>query len=496
MGLDIDRNRFTQSDYDRYALRLQQSLAALEILLERPGFGVGPASLGAEFEFCLVDDRGHPLPVNRRVLQESLDPHLQLELDRFNLEYNLSPVPPHGRPFSAMQAELESAIASIDTVAARHGGQLVATGIVPTLQHDDLKNDSLSDLNRYRALQAGLGRLRQAPIQINISGEDHLVTTSDSVTLEGANTSFQIHLRVNPGDFARYFNAAQLVTPLVLAVGANSPIFLGHLLWDETRIALFKQVLDSRSPGAVEWRRTPRVPFGHGWVRRGALELFAEAVALFPPVMPLARDDDPETVARRGGLPDLFELRLHQGTIWQWNRPVFDPALGGHLRIEMRSLPSGPTPLDMLASAAFLVGLVAGMADEIDHLLPTFPFQYAEYNFYRAAQHGLDAQLVWPSLEPVSPREHSVRQLIGEMLPVAARGLGRIGVDHEEATRLLRVIRERLKTLTTGARWQRRMLDKLEQAGLERDDALVALVGAYLREAHTGKPVHEWSEQV
>ena len=83
--------------------------------------------------------------------------------------------------------------------------------------------------------------MRQAPFEININGPDHLVTTSDSVTLEGANASFQVHLRIDPKRFADTFNAAQLVTPLAVAIGANSPLFLGHRLWDETRLALFKQ---------------------------------------------------------------------------------------------------------------------------------------------------------------------------------------------------------------------------------------------------------------
>ncbi len=423
MGLSIDRDDFSAADFEQFAQRLQQCLRALRALLARPGFGAGETSIGAELEVTVVDSQGMPMPLNRRLLADSLDPQLQLEIDRFNLEYNLTPIELREHPFSQLQNELEQAMAAIDTAVAAHGGRVAVIGILPTLRQRDLGADALTDLPRYRALAAGVRRLRQAPFQINISGHDHLVTTSDSVALEGANTSLQIHLRVEPERFADTFNAAQLVTPLAVAIGANSPIFLGHRLWDETRIALFKQAVDSRTPGAVEWRRAARVPFGHGWARQGAYELFAESVALFPPLIPLSGAENPVSALQRGATPSLPELRLHQSTTWQWNRAIFDPIDGGHLRLEMRALPAGPSAVDMTANAAFLVGLVLGMRDRINDLIPALPFQYAEYNFYRAAQHGLDAQLLWPTLQPISPRERSVRDLIEEMLPLAAAGL-------------------------------------------------------------------------
>ncbi len=491
MGLAIDRDEFSAADFDQFAQRLQQCLRALRALLERPQFGVGETSIGAELEVTVVDPQGMPLPLNRRLLAETLDPQLQLEIDRFNLEYNLTPVALRDDPFSRLQTELEKGMAAIDNAAAAHGGRVAAIGILPTLRKQDLGADALTDLPRYRALAAGVRRLRQAPFQINISGEDHLVTTSDSVTLEGANTSLQVHLRVEPERFADTFNAAQLVTPLAVAISANSPLFLGHRLWDETRIALFKQAIDSRTPGAVEWRRAARVPFGHGWAREGAYELFAESVALFPPLIPLSGNEDSAAVLASGATPSLLELRLHQGTTWQWNRAIFDPVEGGHLRLEMRALPAGPSATDMAANAAFLVGLVLGMRDRMSELIPALPFQYAEYNFYRAAQHGLDAQLLWPTLRPISPRERSVRDLIEEMLPLAAAGLVAHGVAAAEADRYLALIGARLKAQINGARWQRRTLARLEQRN-ERDEAIRLMLLAYLRHAATGAAIHQW----
>ena len=489
MGLSIDRSSFTEEEYRHAGVRLRENLAALKMLLDRPGFGQGEASLGAELELSIVDDNAQALPLNREVLAQSLDPHLQLELDRFNLEYNLSPVQAAGRPFSAMQSELESALAALGEIAAQHGGRIIPIGILPTLTMEQLQSGWMTDLARYHALAAGIRRIRQESIPIRIDGPEPLDTKFDSVSVEGANTSLQVHLRVNPEQFADCYNAAQLATPLALAVSANSPYLLGHRLWDETRIALFKQAVDTRRH-KNEWRRMARVPFGHGWVRKGAYELFAESCHLYPILIPITSDADDMTVVRNGGPPELAELRLHQGTIWNWNRPVYDSADGGHLRIELRALPSGPTPVDMMASAAFLVGLTIGLSNSIRSLLPAFPFRYADFNFYRAAQSSLDADLLWPTLDKTSPAQYSARDLCRELLPVADDGLATIGVDEFERSRLLGLIRDRLDRNVTPASWQRQTLD--EFAGVDRPEALKFLVEKYLSMVATGRPVTEW----
>ena len=289
-------------------------------------------------------------------------------------------------------------------------------GILPTLTMDQLQDGWLTDLPRYHALTAGLKRIRQDSVQIRIDGDEPLDAEFETCSVEGANTSFQVHLRVDPDRFADCYNAAQLATPLALAVGANSPFLMGHSLWDETRIALFKQAVDTRRH-RNEWRRMARVPFGHGWVRKGALELFEEACHLYRIIIPVYTDEDDLAIVRDGGIPALAELRLHQGTIWNWNRPVYDAAAGGHLRIEFRALPSGPTPIDMMATAAYLVGLTIGLSHGMERLMPAFPFRYADYNFYRSAQSSLGATLLWPTLENTSPREVSTPTTADASLP-------------------------------------------------------------------------------
>lgn len=491
MGLLIDRSDFSEEEYAAAGLKIRENLEALGLILERPGFGEGASSLGAELEVSIVDEHAQALPLNRRLLAESLDPNLQLELDRFNLEYNLSPVPAQGRPFSAMQAELTRALDSLSDVAARHGGRIVPVGILQTLRLEQLQSDAMTDLARYRALSTGIQRIRNEDFHIRIEGEEPLAADCDSVSLEGANTSFQVHLRVNPADFAAFYNAAQLATPLALAVSANSPFLMEHSLWDETRIALFKQSVDTRGSSSREWRRAARVPFGHGWVRQGALELFAEACHLYPVIIPLCSEESPLEQVRNGETPELLELRLHQGTIWNWNRPVYDAHDGGHLRIELRALPSGPTPVDLMANAAFLVGLTAGLSRRLEGLLPAFPFRYAEYNFYRAAQHSMDAELLWPDTRETSPREVTARDICRELMPLADEGLTALQVDAGERKTLLGLIRDRLDSGTTPAAWQRRALKRYGR--MDRSKALARLVDEYYENASSGRPVTEWS---
>ena len=144
----------------------------------------------------------------------------------------------------------------------------------------------MTDVPRYRALNSGLRRLRQDPFHIRIAGADPLELASEDIALEGANSSFQVHLRVDPAEFTRTYNAVQLATAPVLAVSGNSPTFLGHRLWEETRIAVFKQSVDDRQSRGPR-RRLARTALGTGWLRGGALELFTESVRLHQPLLPV-----------------------------------------------------------------------------------------------------------------------------------------------------------------------------------------------------------------
>lgn len=481
-------------NHGAFTARLHRELEALALCEATEGFGRGPASLGAELELSLVDGDGRPAMLNREVIEVVGDAHCTVELDRFNLEINADPVMLEGAAFAALGANIAGPLEAIGRAAAAHGARPVTIGILPTLDKPAIGESLITDSDRYRELSAGLLARRGEPFRLRINGDDPLDTTCEDVSLEGANTSLQIHLRVDPRRFADTFNAVQLITPLAVAAAGNSPFFLGRALWEETRIAVFKHATDPRPEGGAGWRPA-RVCFGHGWARRGVTELFAQAVYLHPPLLTPAIDaPDPVSAIEAGEAPHLAALHAHHSSVWRWNRPVYDRAGGGHFRIELRALPSGPTRIDMEANSGLMVGLALGLRDEIEPLLCALPFEFADHNFYRAAQRGLDAELLWPDLSGgSSPRPTPARELFESLLPVAERGLIDAGVDAAEAARLTGVIADRVATGQTGARWQRRVVADLESGGLDRAAALAQMLERYIEHAASGEPVSRWA---
>src|SRR6516162_9532772 len=280
MGTDIEQEEFDEHDYAPFAQRLEECLTVLGQLLSQPGFGVGPATIGAELELFLIDSAGRPLPRNQAIRAAAADPRVTLELNRCNLELNASPALLAGRPFTALGGELNLLADRVAHAARDHGGRVAVIGILPTLTPADLDPGAMTDLPRYRALDGGLRRLRQDPFHIQIAGADPLELTSDNVGLEAANTSFQ-----------------------------------GHRLWEETRIAVFKQSVDDR-PGRGPRRRPARATLGTGWLRGGPLELFTESIRRHQPLLPVPGQPGPITGGTAGQVPPLDELRLHQGTVW------------------------------------------------------------------------------------------------------------------------------------------------------------------------------------
>jgi hypothetical protein len=490
MGTDIGTEDFDERDYSRFAERLGECLAVLAQLLNRPGFGTGPATIGAELELFLIDDAGRPLPCNQAIRAAVADPRVTVELDRFNLELNASPAVLAGRPFTALGGELNLLVDRVADAAQGHAGRPALVSILPTLSEADFGPGAMTDLPRYRALDGGLRRLRQDRFRIRIAGEHPLELAAADVALEGANSSFQVHLRVAPADFTRVYNAVQLATAPVLAVSGNSPTFLGHRLWEETRIAVFKQSVDDR-PGHGPRRRPARTTLGTGWLRGGPLELFTESIRLHQPLLPALSGPVPVVGSTGEQPPPLDELRLHQGTTWRWNRAIYDPACGGHLRIEMRALPAGPTMIDMLANAAFLIGLSLWLAAQDQRWTYALPFERADHSFYRAAQHGLSAQLSWPAGHRDQMRTVLAAKLMAELVPAARQGLLEAGVAAEEANGLLEVIAARAASGQTGAAWQRATLAAAERHH-DRQRALAIMLDRYLQCAVTGLPVHTW----
>ncbi|MBW8191462.1 glutamate--cysteine ligase [Neiella marina] len=490
MGHHFLNQQFTPENFQRFSQRLEQNLASLQALMANPSWGLGPHSVGAELEYYLLDNNGAPKCCNQQLLKHAQDPQLTEEFNQFNLEYNLSPAPFSGKPFSNIEQQIILKSLNLQRLAQEFDAQVAVIGILPTLNECHLGPHSMTDSERYHALTEQICKRRGRPFHINIHGVESLASDINDLTLEGANTSFQFHYRVEPSQFNDTYNAIQLITPLVLAVAGNSPFLLGKALWHETRIALFKQSTDPRVHLQGEWQEPARVNLGYGWLSGGAYQLFDESVKLYPPLLPLLSECEPQA-ASSGQAPTLRELCVHHGTVWSWNRAIYDPQDQGHLRIELRALPAGPSAKDMVANAALAIGLAEGLKPMIHELITALPFKYAKHNFYRAAQYGLDARIVWPQPCGGGLKDYSVTELLQQLLPAAYHGLCREGVEPSEADNWLGCIKTRLNSAQTGASWQLATVKALEQQ-MPREQALQKMLRQYMTFSEDNVPVAEW----
>jgi CBS domain-containing protein len=318
---------------------------------------------------------------------------------------------------------------------------------------------------------------------------DDVIIRHDNVMLEACNTSFQGHLQVGAEDFAEQYNIAQLVAAPVLAAAVNSPLLFGRQLWAETRIALFQQSVDTRRSDLLEHRHEePRVSFGRRWLDESVTEIFREDIARFRVVLGQDRNENALEEVRAGRVPELHALRLHNGTVYRWNRPCYGISDGKpHLRIENRLLPSGPSGPDEIANAAFWLGLMVGVRGEYGDLRSRQPFEDVRDNFVAAARLGMRAQFAWPGRE----RTPANRLILDELLPLARAGLESRKVDSADIDKHLGVIQARAETGRTGSRWLGLSMDGV--AGTASANEVSALVVASLHRQQTaGRPVHEW----
>jgi hypothetical protein len=188
-------------------------------------------------------------------------------------------------------------------------------------------------------------------------------------------------------------------------------------------------------------------------------------------------------------VPALAELRLHNGTVYRWNRPVYDVSRGRpHLRVENRVMPAGPTAADIAANAAFFYGLVRALAEQDPPVWRRLSFAAARENLAAAARHGIGARLRWPG----RGEQPAGRLVLDELLPMAAQGLDRCGIEPGDRDEYLGVIEGRARTGRNGAVWQLEQLDAFEQRGLAREPALAAVTLHYAALAREGSPAHTW----
>lgn len=469
MGQEIADSHFSPEDFEAFSRALKRETEVLAEWFAQGRFPVGEPVGGFELEAWLVDQHGRPAALITELLERLGDPLVVPELARFNLELNGEPQPLRGSGLSRLAEGLKTTWDACRQAARSLDGRLAMIGILPTVVLGDFTPENMSSMKRYQALDEQLGLLRDGgPVQIDIAGQDRLCFTHDDVMLEAATTSFQIHLKVDLASSGRFYNASKILSAPMVALSANSPFLFGCRLWDETRIPLFEQAI---SVGGAPSAR--RVTLGEGYVVNSVMECFQANLERYPVLLPrLSKSGD-----------DLPHLRLHNGTIWRWNRPLlgFNPAGVPHLRLEHRVVPAGPTIEDSIANAAFYFGAVAALAGMAEPPERRLPFADARSNFYLAAEKGLRAEAVW-----LDGRDVKVIDLCRELLPLAHQGLQTMGVDRQEADHWLGIIEGRLSNGQNGASWQRGWVDA---NGWDPQ----GLTEAYLERQESGRPVHQWS---
>jgi len=463
-------------------------LRALERMIAENRFDSGVRRIGAEQEMFLIDRQWRPTRGVLKLLDALKDSHYTTELGQFQIEANCDPQTLAGDGISRMHAQLDHLVDQARTCAGELGMGVVLMGILPTMRKSDLGLDNMVPSARYTQLNKIITGMRGGKFQFSIKGLDELIIDHDSVMIEACNSSFQVHLQVTPAEFARFYNIAQVLLGPVMSVSTNSPIVFGRRLWAETRIALFRQAVDDRKSTSHLRETEARVSFGTRWVRQSVVEIFREDIARFRALVGTDLDEDPMAMLDRGEIPQLKALRLHNGTIYRWNRACFGITEGKpHLRIENRVMPAGPSTLDEMANAAFWSGLMVEIGAREEDITRRIDFDQAAANFYTAAREGVGSHFVWLDHEDISARE----LVLDRLLPLAQAGLRRQNVADDDIKKYLTVVDERVRSGRTGARWQLSSWNSLRDRSTpaERADALVA---ATAQRQLTGRPVAEW----
>jgi gamma-glutamyl:cysteine ligase YbdK (ATP-grasp superfamily) len=486
MGEEVEAQEFSRADRTHHRERVRRNLDVFARMLREARFDTDDPMTGLEVELNLVDEEEDPALKNAEALEAIADPAFQTELGQFNIEINVPPAKLREGGLTTFEATLRRSLNDAEAKSSAVGAHMVMIGILPTLAEGHMTLDSLSANPRYKLLSEQILDARGEDITIAVDGVERLSTTADSIVPEAACTSTQFHVQTSPEMFAEYWNASQAIAAVQLAVAANSPYLLGKELWRETRIPLFEQATDTRSEELKAQGVRPRVWFGERWIN-SVFDLFEENVRYFPALLPVSDDEDPLAVLESGGTPKLAELRLHNGTIYRWNRPVYDIAGGvPHLRVENRLLAAGPTVADTMANAAFYFGLVRALAEGERPLWSQMSFSAAEENFHVAARQGIDAQVYWPGVGQVRATELVLRRL----LPMARQGLQAWGAADDEIDRLLGIIEQRCLLGVNGAEW---LVGRVRAEGnRERFAALRAAMRDYRERMHTNEPVHTW----
>ncbi|MDU8884704.1 CBS domain-containing protein [Yeosuana sp. MJ-SS3] len=439
----------SKKDKAKYIHHLLRDIEALEIMIQDNQIEKNPIRIGVEQEFCLVNSEYNPNKNALDVLEEISDNHFTTEIGSYNLELNLDPIELKGNCFSDLHKELKSKLGLAKKAAEKHNTKIILTGILPTLALKYVKLKYMTPIQRYSVINDAIKESRKQDFDIHIKGVDELNLKHSSVMLEGCNTSFQMHLQINPDSFVDSYNWAQAISGPILSACANSPLLFGKELWKETRIALFTQSVDTRANSFMLNEKQSRVSFGNNWATGSITDIFKDNISRFRSLVSSEYILDSVEMLNRRETPKLKALNLHNGTVYPWNRPCYGVSDEGkpHLRIENRYIPSGPTIKDEIANLMFWVGVMLGKPKKYDNIHEKMNFKDVKSNFFNAARYGMAAQFYWNG-----KYQPSKDLILDEFLPLAYRGLYDAGISPNDVEYYLTIIENRVKT-SNGSQW-------------------------------------------
>lgn len=467
---------------------LLRDLKALKMLISE-GKLENRSRIGAELEVNLLNEAYEPVPIGLDVFRKLKRKRVKTEYARFNLEINSKPTQFTGKCLSRLGEDLSKELCAIEKESRRREASILLTGIVPTVGKKDISYDMLTPEPRFKALHNLRNEIHGDSYEYNIRGIDQLATRDNLMLFAGCMTSFQIHLQVATDQLRDKYNWAQLISGPLLAACTNSPLFLGKRLWQETRIALFEQAADTRRPAEYGNNENSRVYFGDKWIEDSILELFQEDISFFEPLFAYTKTCDSVKQVEEGKIPTLDAWNNYNGSVYRWNRVCYGVLNSKpSLRIENRILPSGPSMEDMIANAAFWLGMMNGMPEKYKNFHTKIPFSEVKNNFFKAARLGLDVQFDWLRRKPVPAHE----LILKELLPIAKEGLQQAKVDSGEAEHYLGIVKDRVASRKTGARWIIDSYTCLTKKAT-KEDALRAVTAGMLSRQIANTPVHTWS---
>lgn len=465
-----------------------RDMRALKTMLEDDWIETDTMRIGAEQELCLVDSNLKAFPKSMEILEALGEGNYTTEFARFNLEINMDPLTFEGDCLSQMEQNLHREVEVVRNAAREMGGDILLTGILPTIRKMDVDMKNLTPLRRYEALCEAINKLRGKEYELRIQGMDELLMKFDSPLLEACNTGFQVHLQVKPDEFVNRYNIAQAVTAPVLACAVNSPVLFGKRLWAETRVALFHQSIDTRQVGDHLRDSSPRVTFGNEWLQDSILDIYKEDISRYRVMLSANVMEEVEQMMKEGKAPDLMALKVHNSSVYRWNRPCYGVGNGKpHLRIENRVFPSGPTVVDEVANAAFWLGLLNGFEDEHKDITQELDFDNAKMNFFAASKLGLDTKFVWTKDRKIT----AVDLIKDELLPIARHGLEKANIDSSDIDTYLGVIGERVDSAQTGSYWVVKSYGNLIKES-NREQTLSAITTSMIKNQKKGEPAHKW----